>query len=355
MNTILVSSTEQSTGKTAISIALATLAQDEGYHVGYMKPKGTRLESAVGKTIDEDPLLARELLDLDAEMHEMEPVVYSPTFIEQVIRGKEDPTELRSKVRERFDEQAADADLMILEGSDALTTGGIARLTDVDLAELLDARVLLVAPYERPGDVDHVLAAARGFGDSLDSVLFNAVGDPNFDQLTTDVVPFLKQRDVDVVGSLPRVQELSGVTIGELADRLGATVLTDDADTDVYVERFIVGAMNSDAALRHFRRMRDAAMITGGDRSDNQTAALEAPGIKCLVLTGGYRPPSAVIGRAESQGVPILLVQSDTRTAIDRAEDVVRSGRTRSPKTVEQMRSLLADGVDVESILESGS
>ena len=86
--TILVTATEESTGKTAVALALARLAQERGLSVGYMKPKGTRLQSNVGKTLDQDPMLARELLGLDAEMHELEPVVYSPTFIEGAIRGR---------------------------------------------------------------------------------------------------------------------------------------------------------------------------------------------------------------------------------------------------------------------------
>ena len=54
MNTLLVTSTHESTGKTAITLALGLLAKDRGQSVGYMKPKGTRLQSNVGKTLDQD-------------------------------------------------------------------------------------------------------------------------------------------------------------------------------------------------------------------------------------------------------------------------------------------------------------
>ena len=67
MNTLLVTSTHESTGKTAVTLALGLLARERGQSVGYMKPKGTRLQSNVGKTLDQDPMLAREILDLDAE------------------------------------------------------------------------------------------------------------------------------------------------------------------------------------------------------------------------------------------------------------------------------------------------
>jgi len=350
-DTLLVTSTEEGIGKTAITIALAKAAQEAGKDVGYMKPKGTRLQSAVGKTRDEDPMLARELLDLDAEMHEMEPIVYSPTFISEAVRGREDPDEIRERVVENFEDLSADCDTMLVEGSDNLETGGIVDLTDADIAEALDARVLLVCGYATPGDTDEVLAAADHLGDRLAGVLFNGVTESAMDELDDDVVPFLEGHGVPVFGALPRVQDLAGITIGDLARSLGADVLTSDASTDVHVERFTVGAMGGNKALDQFRRTRDAVMVSGGDRSEVQTAALEASGIKALLLTGGFRPASAVLGRAEKKNVPILLIQSDTRTTIDRVEDVLHSGRTRDTETVTRMQELLGDGVDVHSLL----
>lgn len=353
MKTLLVTATEESTGKTAVALALAQLAAERGLSVGYMKPKGTRLQSNVGKTLDEDPMLARELLDLDAEMHDFEPVVYSPTFIEQAIRGREDPDELREQVRESFENLAEGKDLMVLEGGGELTTGGIVDLTDPDVADLLDAEVLLLSRYAQGGDVDDLLAAVGNVGDRLLGVLFNAVPDASFDELETEVTPFLEGRDVRVLGVIPREQALAGVTVADLAAELSAEQLNDAPD-DAFVERFLVGAMSGDSALRHLRRTKDAALITGGDRPDLQRVALEAPGVKCLILTGGFRPPGAVVGKAEEKGVPILLVQSDTLTTVERAEDVVRSGRTRDAETVERMRDLLHDHADVEAIVGDG-
>jgi BioD-like phosphotransacetylase family protein len=353
MNTILVTATEESTGKTAVALALAELAAERGLSVGYMKPKGTRLQSNVGKTLDEDPMLARELLGIDAEMHDLEPVVYSPTFVEQAIRGREDPDEIRDQVEESFQNLSKGTDVMVIEGGGRLTTGGIVGLTDPDVAELLDAEVLLLSKYQQGGDVDGLLAAADDVGDRLLGVLFNAVQDANFDDLETEVVPFLEGRGVPVLGVVPREQSLAGVTVDGLAAELSAEQLN-DAPGDAFVERFLVGAMSGDSALRHLRRTKDAALVTGGDRPDLQRVALEAPGVKCLILTGGFRPPGAIVGKAEEKGVPILLVQSDTLTTIERAEDIVRSGRTRDAETVETMRNLLHDHADVEAIVGDG-
>jgi hypothetical protein len=348
--TLLVTSTGESTGKTAITLALGLLAKERGRDVGYMKPKGTRLQSNVGKTLDRDPMLARDLLDLDSEMHQMEPIVYSPTFVQGAIRGHEEPGALADNVREQFDALAEGRDLMLVEGGGHHTTGGIVDLTDPQVADLLDARVLLVADYADPGDLDDVLAATSDIGDRLAGVLFNRVSDSAYDELENDVVPFLESRGVPVVGLVPRVQELAGVTVADLASELGAEIVN-DAPTGAFVERFLVGAMGGDEALRYFRRTKDAAVITGGDRAEIHTAALEAPGVKCLLLTGAHRPPGAVIGKAEQKGVPVLMVSGDTLSVVERCEDVVHSGRTRDTETVEQMRTLLFEHTDVDSLV----
>ncbi|ELY61932.1 phosphotransacetylase family protein [Natronolimnohabitans innermongolicus] len=351
-DTLLVSSLAESTGKTAITLALAQIAAERGDSVGYMKPKGTRLESNVGKTMDQDPMLARNLLDLEAEMHDLEPIVYSPTFIEQAMRGRENPDELSERVVEAFETLADGRDRMFVEGGGEYELGGIVDLTDADIAELLDARVILVGNYAVPRDVDHVLAAVDAFGDRLAGVVFNDVADAVYDTLETDVAPFLEARGIDVFGVVPSERTLSGVTVSQLADELGATLLVEEG-ADTYVERFSVGAMGADSALRHFRRTKDAAVITGGDRAEIHTAALEAPGVRCLILTGGHRPSGTIVGRAAEKGVPILSVQTDTLTTVERAEDVVRSGRTRDAETVEQMRALLTDHAAVESVLNA--
>jgi BioD-like phosphotransacetylase family protein len=349
MNPIFVTSTEEGTGKTAIAVAIASLAADDGTDVGYFKPKGTRLRSPVGKTRDEDPLLAMEVLGLDADLEALEPVVYSPAFIEEALRGQVDSEEIRQRVRDHYDAVAADHDLVVVEGGGRPSTGGIVGLTDPDVADLLDARTVVVAHYSQPGDVDDALATARRF-DDLAGVVFNAVGDADFESLTTDAVPFLEGEGIPVLGVVPRVTELAGVTVEELSEALGGELLTPDVPTDGFVERFTVGAMGSDSALRHFRRLREAAMVTGGDRSEVQTAALEASGIECLVLTGGLRPSNAVLGKATEAGVPVVLVQSDTKTTVDRVEGVLSTGRTSDVETVGRMADLLGDHVDLADL-----
>lgn len=352
MTSLLASITKEGSGKTAIVLALSLLAQDRGHSVGYMKPKGTQLASVVGKTLDEDPLLARELLNFDAELDQVEPIIYSQPFAEHVLRGREDIEKLHQTVTANYQALADECDLLLIEGGGRYTTGGLIDLTDVDIVDLFDTKVVLISRFENIWDLDDVLAATNHFGDRLVGVIFNAVTDANFDHVVNEVVPFLHSRDISVLGVLPRIKELAGISISNLATELGAEVLTDDVTTATFIERFLVGAMRSESALQYFRRTKDAALITGGDRSDIQTTALEAPEIKCLILTGGFQPSPAVVGKAEEHGVPLLLVPSDTHTTIDRVEAAI-PGRTRDEQTVHRMQELLTQHADIDTLLDT--
>ncbi len=349
MNTLSITALEEGIGKTAITLALAEIARSNGSTIGYMKPKGTRLESHVGKVIDSDPLFAREQLGLDAELEDLEPIVYSPTFIENAVRGQEDAATLRERVQGVFAELARDRDVMFVEGAGRIDMGAIIELTDRDIAELLGARVVLVAGYERFGDLDRVIHSASTFGDAFAGVLFNRVRDHGVDQLTRDGIPFLERRGYPVLGVIPHDRELAGVTVSDLANELGAQALT-TAGSDAIVERFLVGAMSGETALRHFRRSRNTAVVTGGDRADIHAAAIEASGVTCLVVTGGLRPSAQILREAAEADLTVLALDADTLSAVERAEQIVRSGRTRDAETVRRIVRYMREHVDVDRV-----
>ena len=118
--------------------------------------------------------------------------------------------------------------------------------------------------------------------------------------------------------------------MAEIVDALGGTVLSAEDHLDDRVETFMVGAMGQDKALRFFRRKARKAVITGGDRADVQLAALET-NTSALVLTGNFPPSSIVLARAEELGVPMVLVDMDTLTAVEHMEQLLGRVRLHEP------------------------
>lgn len=94
-----------------------------------------------------------------------------------------------------------------------------------------------------------------------------------------------------------------------------------------------------------------AAVITGGDRSDIQMAAIEAK-VKCLILTGNLRPSGAVLGSAEEANIPVILVRGDTMTTIEKMEHLIGHARIKQEVKIKRIVKLIEEHVDVDGLID---
>jgi len=183
-------------------------------------------------------------------------------------------------------------------------------------------------------------------GDNVAGVVINQVEFPKLDYIERRVVPFLTKIGVNILGILFTDSILMSVTIRELAETLGAEVLCCEDRLDDLVEKFSVGAMNIEGAVKYFRKVRSKAVITGGDRPDIQLAALQTD-TKCLILTGNLYPNEIIIARAEEQRVPVLLVQKDTITIVQQVEDIMSSLRIRDRRKIDRAIQIIDEKMDI--------
>lgn len=73
--------------------------------------------------------------------------------------------------------------------------------------------------------------------------------------------------------------------------------------------------------------------------------------MNCLILTGGFRPSGAILGRASEKGVPVVAIQADTIPTVERVESMIHDGRVRDREAVEQVQELLHAHAVVDALL----
>lgn len=230
---------------------------------------------------------------------------------------------------------------MLLEGPNDWSEGAVLGLPASRVAKLFDARGLMVSRFQTLLEVDNILA----FHDEMAphgclGVVLNAVPRARTGQVEHLIRPYLEQRGIPVLAVLPQDPILDAVSVNELADHLAAEFLCCLDAGENLVETMMVGAMSVESALSYFRRQANKAVITGGDRVDIQLAALETS-TTCLLLTGNLRPNPLILTRAEEQGVPILVVSTDTMTTVRRAEELFGRARFRQTSKIERFETLL--------------
>ena len=349
MTAMFVGSTEPYAGKSLVCIVLGLKLKQEGKNVGYFKPLGFLPARVEGQVVDEDAAFIREVLELADPLGDLSPVIatdelYRQAMAEPVSAG------LEARIREAYARLAQGHEVMLIGGVGAVpVTAKALKLEARRLVDLLECRALLVGKYESARSVDAIVVSREALGERLAGLVLNDVAADQLSFVREEVIPYLEDLGIKVFGALPHDPVLRSVSVGELADHLNAQMLCCPEQREQLVEHFVVGAMNVESALSYFRRMPNKAVITGGDRSDIQLAALETAS-KCVVLTGDLRPSSRVVTRSQELRIPLLLAREDTLTIVDRIEWLLGRVRIRERAKITRASELAREHIDFDAL-----
>ncbi len=364
-HTLLVAPAGRQVGLTTVCLGLVRALDREGLRVQFVKPIAARGEDHSAK-----------LMKLGANVRPPEPI--ARTAAEELLAAGDDQT-LMEQVVALCSRAAEGADVLVVEGM--APEPGMVYSTRVDalMLKALDAELLLVASPrgETPAELANAIAiAAHGYGVSgrvgciLNRVTANAAATRADEPRTQWVNPALDEKDlgdgelaayraaleaekVRPIAIVPSRWDLAAPRVKDLAGALGAAVLHAGDYDRRRIRRVAVCAMTVPNALRAF--VPGALVITPGDRSDILLAAslavLGGTPLAGLLLTGGLRPDSRVLGLCEDAiktGLPILAVEEDsypTASAVEAmnpripADDAVR---------VDRVMNAVADRIDPE-------
>jgi hypothetical protein len=351
MKALYITSVEPYSGKTAVCLALGKQMQAGGWRVGYLKPMSTQpWRTPEGKLGDEDSAFVQSALGLEPGSLVHSPVIVTPESLRQRLEV-EQPEDLLPRVQAAAQSAGQDKDVLLLEGGATLREGYAMGISNPRLAVALGAPVMVVVKYHAEMQcLDDALTAQFRLRELLLGVLVNAVPPEAAEFVQRFASPFLEKAGIRMLGALPLRATLSAMSLGELSDLLRAVVLTKQFDPQRLAQAFTVGAMTMQAALSRFRRQPNKVVITGGDRTDIQLAALETSTV-ALILTGNLHPSPLVLEQAEAVGVPILLVPTNTMETVEAIERTYGKTRLGQPEKLEAFMELMAAHVDTAAIL----
>lgn len=344
---LLIGSIEAFSGKSATILGLAQSLMGKGYRLAYAKPVGTRAEGLSAEGLDIDVQFVADMLGLSSDQVYPTLLSISPQRIQQKILGN-DLNRYADQLQQS--QNGDDVDLVILEGPGSLTEGYLFDLSLVQIATALAAEIVLVCRFHDLATIDALLNAKANLGDRLIGVIFNDVNTEQQNLLQATVQSFLEDQQIPVLGVLPSNALLRSVSVAELVQQLRAEVLCCYEFLNLMVEELTIGAMNVNSALKYFRQGRNMAVVTGGDRTDLQLAALESS-THCLILTGHFPPNELVLNRAKDLEIPVLLVDSDTLTTVEVVEKAFQRAQVHERVKVECIREMIEQHCDVNRLL----
>ena len=345
---LYITSVDAYSGKSLTALALGLELREAGRRVGYFKPLGALPHQVEGVTTDEDAHFISKMLNPEAPVEAICPVLLDSELTERALRGE--VGDLARRIKGAYERVAAGREVMLVGGLGNLSRGSLLGLSAPAVADLLEARVIVVARMTAGEAVEEVLLARRLLGERFGGAIFNFAGADEQEALAGSLGRYLERKGIAVLGVLPRDDLLGAITVRELAEHLPAKLLCCEKALDELIVHFVIGAMGVASAAKYFRQLADKAVITGGDRADIQLAALQTA-TKAIVLTGNIYPSGPIVNRAQQLGVPLLLAPHDTLATVERIEHITGRLRVRESAKVERARALFQNHVGIDRIL----
>jgi uncharacterized protein len=344
MKYLLVASTEACSGKSATILGIADRLQEKGIEIAYAQPVIT--VNATNPSIDGDIQLMAKALSLPPERLGLPLLGLNAERTIDRLTGKDN----RDYVELLKHSVQLPGNLVILEGGANLHEGSLFDLAIAQVAEALDAGVLLVNRYHPISTIDLLLSAQQQLGQRLLGCIINDIPRDRVETVQTSLVPYLERIGIPVFGVVHRNGLLRSVTVKQLVEQLDAEILCRPDRLDLMVESLSIGAMNVNSALEYFRRGNNMAVVTGGDRADIQLAALETS-TQCLILTGHLSPQPFILSRAEDLEIPILSVDLDTLTTVEIIDRAFGQVRLQEPIKINCARELFGNHCEIDRLI----
>jgi uncharacterized protein len=343
---LLIGSLVAHSGKSAAVLGLSPQILARGVSFAYGKPLSMNLDAAAPPDLDLDVQFIVSALNLtQLQVVPSALTVCAADVHQQLQTGRIIPFDMQSV-------SDLDHDLVLFEGPSNLAEGQLFGFSLLQQAEQLDASVLLMAQCQSLSVVDELLMAQVHLGDRLGGVILNNVPTKLTQSVVDFAIPFLEKYNIPIFGYIPSHPLLRSISVREMVRQLDAEILCCGDRLNLMVEQLSIGAMNVNSALRYFNRASNMAVVTGGDRTDIQLAALESS-TNCLILTGHFSPNPIVINRAEELEVPVLSVDLDTLTTVELVDKSFSEARFSETIKVECIQQLFKQHVDIDRLLNT--
>ena len=170
---LLIGSTEAYSGKSATVLGLSHLLQQKGLDLAYGKPLGTCLSKSSGTVIEQDVQLITAILNLPENRVAPTLVALNEISVQKRLCN-EDTTDYRQSLTQKYLQMSV-GDLVLLEGPGNLEEGSLYNLSLPQIAEAIDAAVLLVTRYQSLLSIESVLSAKQRLGKRLIGFVLNDV------------------------------------------------------------------------------------------------------------------------------------------------------------------------------------
>ena len=354
---IYIATSEESSGKSIITLGLMSMLMGRTAKVGYFRPI---VEDFEEEKMDNHIETVINHFGLDIPFQDAYAITKSK-LIKKKNKGK--IGEVIDLIIEKYKRLEERFDFVLVEGTSFMGEGTVIEMDmNVLIAKNLGIPTIIVGTGEgKTLDefVDSLYLAYDSFkvkDVEVLAVIANKVQPENLELVTERLKSSLPEGIM--VNTIPVIPSLNNPTIQEIVKELDAKVLFGAAFLNNQIGSFSVGAMQLRNYLLNLKE--NGLVITPGDRADIILGALQAnesanyPTISGIVLTGNIIPEDSILKLIEglSTIVPIIAVQGGTYSITNKIGSIKPKIYANNKQKILTSINTFENYVDLEGLTE---
>ncbi len=245
---IFIAATGQHCGKTTTSLSLLHLARKKYHRVGFIKPFGPKRTNYLGQLVDIDAALIAHVYGMENQLKLMSPVVLDVHTTREVLDGNKDPQQYLEAICHATAELEKKCDFLIIEGAGHTGVGSVLGLNNGQLAQQLDAPVLMVAGGGIGNVIDAIelnLALFRETGAEVRVILPNKLIKSKRETTLKYLRLAFKDTAIQIVGGFNYSPILANPTLKYLSELLRCELQSDNDQASRIVHHVQLGAAST--------------------------------------------------------------------------------------------------------------
>lgn len=357
---LYVAATSQHVGKTTSTLGLAASFKKEGINTGYCKPVGQMHVKIKDSVVDKDAVLFADLLKLD-----IEPSVHSPVILGKGATAKylDNPgaVDLKQSVLYAREQLEKVHEAVIYEGTGHPGVGSVADVSNAEVAQLLNAQVVMVVEGGIGSSIDKLnmsLALFREHNVPIMGVIVNKVIPTKMEMVEKYIKMWLDKKDLRLLGVVPYDNTLAYPLVWTIAKSIDGVIEYHNEKGFNKVEQILAGSL---VDLDSLKKSTDNLLVVSSRAMDDAIHRImeisEAEGFEdtplCGVVITGKDPITEVcLEYIKKFSLPTIRTELDTYGTVIKISKLEVKINRRTPWKISKAIELINDHVDIAKMVD---
>ena len=356
---IFIAATRMNDGKTTTSLGLYSALNDGEKKIGYIKPVGQRFVDVNGEKIDEDSFLLTETFDVSVPIQAMSPIVVDKDFTKNYLDDSESIyPKIVNRLCRSFDRAAYEKDYIIIEGTGHAGVGSVFDLSNAEVANILNAKVIIVASGGIGRPIDEIALNQALFekaGADIIGVIINKVQSDKLDFIKHYCGQALEKMNLKLLGVIPENAKLSEPSLSQIIHEIRSECLnTTNNIQSKKIKKVVIGAKTGLSTIDDIEE--GTLIITSGDREDIIQPCIKsnkASMLSGIILTNAITPNDATLEDIQSSEIPFILSNDSSYSVISRMNKMNIKTQPHDLDKISIIKEILKSNIDLKEIEEA--